>query len=110
MEGDERKSKWVTEVVIKGDESGAGDGCCGEEQMAAGGVVMAAVHGRPAHAGADPLSLLLCCPPISHIISKYSSKHGMEEGERKAGCATGSRSLCAGCCQTYWVRNHAEMR
>lgn len=48
--------KWVTEVVIKGDESRAGNGCCGEEQMATGGVVMAAVHGQPPHAGADPHS------------------------------------------------------
>lgn len=54
MEGDEQKSKWVTEDEIKGEESRAGNSCCGEEQMVLGGVVMAAVHGHPPHGGADP--------------------------------------------------------
>lgn len=49
-DGDEQKSKWVTEDVIKGEESRAGNSCRGEEQMVLGGVVTAAVHHHPRHA------------------------------------------------------------
>lgn len=107
MEGDERKSKWVTEVVIKGDESRAGNGCCGEEQMATGGVVMAAVHGRPPHAGPDPHSH--SCSAFVHPSSTFLNISINMEW-RVSRKVNGRLVVCAGCCQTYWVRNHAEMR
>lgn len=59
MEGDEQKSKWVTEDVIKGEESRAGNSCRGEEQMALGGVVTAAVHQHPRTVPAPRRSLVL---------------------------------------------------
>lgn len=39
--------------MIQKEESRAGNSCCGEEQMALGGVVMAAVPGHPPHGWAD---------------------------------------------------------
>lgn len=55
VEGGEQKSKWVTEDVIKGEESGAGNSCRGEEQMALGGVAAAAVHQQPSHGSRTPM-------------------------------------------------------
>lgn len=85
-EGDEQKSKWVTEDVIKGEESRAGNSCRGEEQMVLGGVVTAAVHHHPGHGSHSPTSTgalrLSARPP-------YFS------------ASAGRKHLCAGRCQTY---------
>lgn len=59
MEGGEQKSKWVTEDVIKGEESRAGNSCRGEEQMVLGGVVTAAVHQHSRTVPAPRCSLVL---------------------------------------------------
>lgn len=39
--------------AIQKEESRAGNSCCGEEQMAIGGVVTATVPGHPPHGWAD---------------------------------------------------------
>lgn len=85
-EGDEQKSKWVTEDVIKGEESRAGNSCRGEEQMVLGGVVTAAVHHQPAHGSHSPTST-----PALRLSGRppYLS------------ASAGRKRLRAGCCQTY---------
>lgn len=81
MGGEEQKSKWVTEVGIKGEESRAGNGCCGAEQMATGGEVLSSVHVTLRTLGHTRTSAFVNPPPI------------FRNGERKAGCSTGSRCL-----------------
>lgn len=53
MGGEEQKEE-ESKRCDKGEESRAGNSGCGEEQMALGGVVMAAVPGHPPRGWADP--------------------------------------------------------